>query len=103
MIIVAALKCRLVGSHSCEDVIIPCRRHGDGFSLIKSIKQILPAYSDVMCLEQGFIDHNGFFLNRKDAYKHAEECGQLSQYSNWYRKDVFKETTEPELYSEDLY
>jgi hypothetical protein len=27
--------------------------------------------------EQGFVDHTGRFLNRKDAGKHALECGQV--------------------------
>ena len=49
---------------------------------------------------EGFIDHNGKFLNRKEAYKHALECGQINQHTKWYRKD---NNYEEELYSEDLY
>jgi hypothetical protein len=42
--------------------------------------------------EQGFLDDTGRFLNRKDALKHAVECGQIEK-GNW----------EPNLFSEDVW
>ena len=48
---------------------------------------------------EGFINHKGEFLNRKEAFAHATECGQLTQTTLWYKQDH----NDIELYSEDLY
>jgi hypothetical protein len=48
---------------------------------------------------QGFINHKGEFLNRKEALAHAIECGQLTETHRYYREDNGID----ELYSEDLY
>lgn len=78
--------------------ILPCRRHGDGYSILKDL-----GYGpkiDYKVLKEGFIDHNGEFLNREEALKYALNCGQLSETTLWYKQD-HKDMIE--LYSEDLY
>ena len=48
---------------------------------------------------QGFINHKGEFLDRREALVHARECGQLSETHRYYQEDHNID----ELYSEDLY
>ena len=67
---------------------IPCHRHADAFYIMSqfcSADEI-----DKTKTQQGFLDHNGQFLNRIEARYHAFACGQVK---------------EPEglLYSEDLW
>ena len=93
MIICAALKIQIEGLF--HTTIIPCRRHGDGHSIIADFKNEKRA----TVLEEGFITHTGEFLNRTDAYTHAMQCGQLTQTTRWYKEDH----GDRELYSEDLY
>jgi hypothetical protein len=67
---------------------IPCHRHADAFYIMSqfcSADEI-----DKTKTQQGFLDHNGQFLNRIEARHHAFACGQVK---------------EPEglLYSEDLW
>ena len=95
MIICAAIKIQIEGLD--HETIIPCRRHGDGFKLIKDFG-LKPrvGYKEI---EQGFITNFGEFLNRKDAYAHALKCGQISISVKAYKD----EHEEDELYSEDLY
>lgn len=67
---------------------IPCHRHADAFYIISqfcSADEI-----DKTKTRQGFLDHNGKFLNRIEARHHAFTCGQVE---------------EPEglLYSEDIW
>jgi hypothetical protein len=41
-------------------------------------------------IEQGFVDDAGNFLNRKDAAKHAYECGQIPELAlTLYSEDVW--------------
>ena len=54
-------------------------------------------FSDYESIDEGFMTHKGEFLNREDAWKHAEECGQLSYNTLHYG------STPPVLFSEDLY
>ena len=71
---------------------IPCHRHADAFYIIS---QFLDAGEiDKPKTEQGFLTHDGTFLNRYDAMDEAIKCGQLPP-----------ETKEQcaELYSEDLW
>lgn len=82
-----------------DGTIILGIRHWDMF-----MHQIMEAYmrsnsiSDEVSLvkdhEQGFVDQFGKFYNRKEAYKIAEENGQI-------RRSIGYETDE--LYSEHLY
>jgi hypothetical protein len=94
MIICAAIKIQMDNVE--HRTIVPCRRHGDGFKIIKDLVQSRTAFKEIA---QGFIDDKGNFLDRKEALIHAIKCGQLSQTHRWYREDH----NINELYSEDLY
>lgn len=95
MIICAAVKIQVEGLD--HETIIPCRRHGDAFHILKDLGyQPKTKYRE---LAQGFIDHTGEFFNRAEALIHALECGQLNQTTQWYKRDH----NDYELYSEDLY
>ena len=95
MIIRAALLVQVEGLN--EPTILPCRRRGDGYSILKDLGYAPKTKYKVE--KEGFINHKGQFLDRYDAFKHALDCGQLSQSNIWYKKD----NHEVELYSEDLY
>lgn len=103
MIICAALRVRIESHTSCETTVIHCRRHGEGIQLVKTLLNHTPKGFYIEILEQGFIDHNGNFLNRTEAHKHAISIGQINQTTLWYMKDHYSEDAIPELYSEDLY
>ena len=95
MIICAAIKIQVEGLD--HETIIPCRRHGDAFQILKDLGYAPKTkYKE---LAQGFITHTGEFLNRKKALLEAKVCGQLSQTAWWYKEDH----NDSELYSEDLY
>ena len=71
---------------------VPCHRHADAFYIIS---QFLDADEiDKSKTEQGFLTHDGTFLNRYDAMNEAIKCGQLPPEA--------KEQC-AELYSEDLW
>ena len=71
---------------------IPCHRHADAFYIIS---QFLDADEiNKEKTEQGFLTHDGTFLNRYDAMDEAIKCGQLPPEA--------KEQC-AELYSEDLW
>lgn len=94
MIICAAIKVTI--SEPVHDEIIICgHRHGDCLMTIQSLCDYWDGHTKV----QGFINHKGEFLDRKEALKHAIECGQLSKTHMYYQKDNHID----ELYSEDLY
>lgn len=96
MILIAALKVHDAAFKPDGFLIVPCLRHGFGYSMLyaltgKKFKQ--------SCITEGFIDVGGTFYNREDAYKHAKHCGQLSAVTReWKRRNL-----ESQLYSEDLY
>ena len=94
MIICAAIKIQM--KNLDEPTIVACRRHGDGFKIIKDLVQDRKAYKEIA---QGFITDGSEFLNRRSAFIHACQCGQLSQTTKWYKQDH----NDYELYSEDLY
>lgn len=95
MIICAAIKIQVEGLD--HETIIPCHRHGDGFKLLKDLRYIPRiGYKE---LGQGFINHEGEFLNRQEAFSHALDCGQLSATT----RECKRVNRETELYSEDLY
>ena len=48
---------------------------------------------------QGFIIHNGEFLDREEAFKHVQEIGQCNATQRWFWEDHKQD----QLYSEDLY
>lgn len=103
MVLCAALKVEIKEHEDSESkfVILPCYRHGHGYSFLKELlfNRHPEDFGVVHVVEQGFILTTGEFLNRKDALKHAIECGQLSQTTRWYKQDEKID----ELYSEDLY
>ena len=95
MIVCAAVKIKFVNSKDEIVKLIICGlRHGDCFKTIRYLDNKYTLWS-----EEGFINHMGVFLNRKEAFKHAQECGQLTQTTLWYKEDHRGD----ELYSEDLY
>lgn len=95
MLICAALLVQVEGLDHAT--ILPCRRHGDGYKILKDLGYAPKTKYKVV--NQGFIDHMGRFLDRKEAFVHAMTCGQLSQTTRWYKED----NNDCELYSEDLY
>ena len=92
MIICAALLVQV--EELDHTTIIPCRRHGDGYAIIKDLGYLPKQGYEV--LADGFIDHRGTFLNRTEAWEHAVECGQLSDNSQLIANNGV-------LFSEDLY
>lgn len=95
MLICAALLIQVEGLD--HKTIIPCRRHGDGFQILQDLGY--GPKTKYKILQQGFIDHNGVFIDREESFEHAKQCGQLSAATRWYKEDH----NEVELYSEDLY
>lgn len=95
MIICAAIKIQVEGLD--HETIIPCRRHGDGFKILKDLGYAPKTKYKEMA--QGFIDQDGDFLDRKEAYEHAFMYGQLSATT----RNCKRANREDELYSEDLY
>jgi hypothetical protein len=95
MIICAALLVQVEGLD--HTTIIPCWRHGKGFQILEDLGfQPKKGYK---VLEQGFINHKGEFLDRKQAFEHVKEIGQCNATQRWYWEDHAQD----ELYSEDLY
>ena len=95
MIVCAALEVQVEGLD--HTTILPCWRHGKGYEIIKDMGYVPKTQYKV--LRDGFINHKGEFLDRKEALSHALECGQLSATHRYYREDH----NINELYSEDLY
>ena len=87
MILCAAIK--------YKDTIIPCHRHYDAYEILYDFN----IKADHNAIEEGFIATNGTFLNRKEAFVDAINCGQLSEVTRQYKR----EKNESILYSEDLY
>lgn len=71
---------------------IPCHRHADAFYIISQFLE--PDEIDKTKTEQGFLTHDGTFLNRYAAMQHAIACSQLPPNADKECK---------ELYSEDLW
>lgn len=76
------------------DTIVCGHRHCNCFDIIKYLN-----FAHIDTKIQGFINHKGEFLDRKEALAHALECGQLTATHRWYQEDHGID----ELYSEDLY
>lgn len=95
MIVCAALELQVEGLP--YTTIVPCWRHGKGFEILRDLGY--QAQRKYKVKAEGFINHKGEFLDRKEALSHALECGQLSAANRWYQEDHNLD----ELYSEDLY
>lgn len=76
--------------------MIPGLRHESAWELMATLG--LPPRSERTEVE-GFIDHEGHFLDRHEAYLYARSCGQLSATV----LEAKAEKHESVLYSEDLY
>ncbi len=95
MIICAAIKIEHtdIMGNKLEPLIVCGHRHGDCLKISQHLNL------NIIKKVQGFINHKGEFLNRKEALAHAIECGQLTETHRYYREDNGID----ELYSEDLY
>ena len=78
-----------------EELIVCGHRHSNCLNIISQLGARWAGRKKI----QGFINHKGEFLDRKEALIHALECGQLSATHRYYQKDHNID----ELYSEDLY
>lgn len=97
MIITAA--CRLL-IHGNE-VILCGVRHGDVYKQLKSMGFRPDDFEE---LEQGFVTHKNEFLNRREAYLHAVDCGQLCEKLRIEKNAIAEEYDRiPQLISEDLW
>lgn len=91
MITRAAVKIDYWNHNTKQEVIIPCHRHCDAFKILHDFGFIKGV--DFRETAQGFLDENGVFLTRIEAFKEARRCGQIST----------EDTLCKELYSEDLW
>lgn len=74
MILAAAIRYHIPATG--KDVVLCGARHGDVFRQLEELGfGPKDGYEE---LEQGFINHNGTFLDRREAYEHAKACGQLA-------------------------
>ncbi len=93
MIVASAIK---VGSLVCT-MPAPARHH----DIIRQMsKQNVHDYSDET---QGFINDQGQFMNRRDAYQHALQCGQGTPRRDITLNEKPNSYDGPELFSEDLW
>ena len=95
MIICAAIDITFVNSKDEVVNLIVCgHRHCDCF---KTIRQLDNKHTQWKV--EGFINHKGEFLDRKQAFEHVKEIGQYNETQRYYWEDH----NQDELYSEDLY
>lgn len=95
MIICAAIKFEFTNIYGDFIEAVVCgHRHSDCY---KTFRLMLPSHKSKEI--QGFINHKGEFLDRKEAFEHAKECGQCNETQRYYWEDH----NQDELYSEDLY
>lgn len=92
MIICAAIK---VSSKTSKEEFYVCGvRHGDCYTTLRHV-----CYNEPHTLTEGFMTHEGIFVDRAGAYAHARICGQVAP-TTIIRKT---ENEEHKLYSEDLW
>lgn len=95
MIICPAIK--IIDTETNKELVVCGHRHPRCFDVIFELK---PSWSEHQKqFIEGYIDHTGKFLDRKEAFKHARDCGQLP-FSILMRCRDHKQA---ELYSDDLY
>lgn len=97
MIVCAAIQVTFQNKTGNATVVIPGWRHSSCWELMAALPGF-PGQSNRQEVE-GFIDHQGAFLDRYDAFNHALMCGQLSDTTRTSKA----EKGERALYSEDLY
>lgn len=88
MIICAAIR--------VDHIVICGLRHCDCYETLHDLNPLLSTNPNI---EEGFISHNNVFLDREQAYRHADICGQLSETIR-EQKRLDRCLT---LYTEDLY
>lgn len=100
MIISAAVK---IVTLDGEEKIIPCHRHGDCYKILAMFNIQRDKTQDVQGFikwipdpDDPFFTGNEIFVDRIEAFKHAQECGQL-------KDPLAANDTIKELYSEDLW
>ena len=76
-----------------DGLVIAGMRHYDTIMRAVCTKLLLEYGQAIWAAEQGFIDNQGRFLNRKTAYVVAMEAGQIPECA----------LTGQDLFSEDLY
>lgn len=94
MILCAAIHVTFTRSGKEVETIIPGFRHSSCWELMAALG--VPTERKET---EGFIDHNGQFLDRYDAYERALMCGQISETTLVSKR----ERRERALYSEDIY
>lgn len=95
MIVCAAIKFHIEETN--RDVILCGVRHGDCYTQLEALRfRPKGGYKEI---EQGFVDNNGIFFGRKQAYEEALKIGQIAPST----KVLKIEKSEDELYSEDLW
>jgi hypothetical protein len=95
MIIASATKFHIKNTDS--DVILCDVRHKDIYDQLKLLGFKSNDYTEI---EQGFITHDHVFLNRKEAFKYAKKCGQISSRTI---DNINRWSVDKELLSEDLW
>lgn len=80
MIICAAIK--FFDKETQKEIVIPALRHPYVYLMLRDMgftaSQVRGSNARFQEIEQGFLNHKNEFLNRKDAYRHAKEIGQLT-------------------------
>ena len=94
MILCAAIRVTVPRRTGTEDIVMAGHRHMDVHYLLSTLK--IEIIGDLV---EGFIDHEGNFLDRYDAFEHAVNCGQISRTTLDHKEAHF----EVQLFSEDLY
>lgn len=94
MILCAAIQVEFEQAGQNVQAVIAGHRHGSCWELINIFG--VPASRQET---EGFLNHQGEFLDRYDAFEHALQCGQLSDTTLTAKA----ERGERQLYSEDLY
>lgn len=85
MILASAIKFHI--EKTGETVVLCGCRHGDIFLQLKLLGfEPMKGYKAIV---QGFITDKNQFLTRKEAFKHAKKCGQLSD--NVKNEEIFSE------------
>ena len=92
MLLCAAVKFHITATD--KEVVVACRRHCEAFNMLRDMGY--EPKQGYKTIAQGFITTSGMFLDRKQAYRHAVSCGQLSD-------TVIRNVLNEELFSEDLY
>lgn len=96
MIICAAIK--FIDLEQGKSLVICGHRHTNCYEIIQHLDAKWRKTPKRKIIE-GFINHDGEFLGRTEAFLHAKEIGQYNTTQRYYWEDH----NQDELYSEDLY